>query len=107
MTNELRRRFDERHLRVLRRSEFRKTSPLVLAPPHLPKPAASTQSGLQAAAQLFLRLWLSLLYLAASILKWSGLVAIGFFPMLAVGAVGIFVMVFIGAGIEMLKMAAY
>lgn len=28
-------------------------------------------------------------------------------PILAVGAIGIFVMLFIGAGIEMLKMAAY
>lgn len=33
--------------------------------------------------------------------------ALAFFPMLAVGAIGIFVMVFIGAGVAMLKMAAY
>jgi hypothetical protein len=107
MSTELSRRFEERHRRVWHRLEPESSGSAGLDPPQLPGPAASAPVDLMPVSELFQRLCWSLLYLLASILKWAGFAVIGFVPMLAVGTIGIFVMVFIGAGVEMLKMAAY
>lgn len=79
-------------------------NPPVLPPPSDPEPAGAGPTLLE---DLICYILSGIAVLAARIFYWTGMGALAFFPMLAVGAIGIFVMVFIGAGVAMLKMVAY
>lgn len=109
MTTELSRRYLNRH--PFQPNTIRRASPnsLQLNPPVLPPPPNIERAGNR--PNFFKDLAYYILsvvaVLAGRAIYWTTIGALAFFPMLAVGAIGIFVMVFIGAGVAMLKMAAY
>lgn len=84
-------------------------STLHLNPPVLPPPpnADLTNARPNVLEEFVYGILSAIAVLAARVFYGLAIVALAFVPMLAVGAIGIFVMVFIGAGVAMLKMAAY
>lgn len=107
LAKELLRRRRERFDLAFPRKPSNQQGSMVLRPPVVPPPQRMTNTEVAAAPEALAGIVNLAVYACARVVLWAGLAAAAFVPMLAIGAVGIFVMVFIGAGIEMLSMAAY
>ncbi len=113
ITAELNRRHLNRH--PFHPNAMRQIGPstLELHPPQLPPPPEASRNAVNwnSVADMLaalLSLCVSgLVFIVDRFITWVFFGLLAFFPMLAAGAIGIFVMVFIGAGVAMLKMAAY
>lgn len=107
LAKELLRRRRERLVTWPQKKPFTQFGSMTLHPPVMPQPQNTRSAGTGAAASLFSPILNAVLHILARVFLGTWLAAALFVTMLAIGAVGIFVMVYIGAAVEMLSMAAY
>ncbi len=106
LAKELLKRRRERLGPLALKKRFTQYGSMTLRPPVVPPPQTTTSVPVTAAPDLLSGIIMLAVYALGRVVLWAWFATFAFLPMLAIGAVGIFVMVFIGAGIEMLSMAA-